>query len=126
MSRSRPSVVGVASRWVGLNLSIGILCWGCSDPCLLPEPQVVNHATVRVLDRSGRRSASAEVKIARGRCTLDRRVADQPFYECYTGPGDVEIEATLDGRRASTTIESTSETCGGEDLTPDATVDLMP
>jgi hypothetical protein len=66
------------------------------------------------------------VTIARGTCTLDSRVPDQPYYDCYTGSGDVELEATLEGRRASTTIESTSGSCGGGDPAPDATVDLMP
>jgi hypothetical protein len=85
-----------------------------------------SNVLVRVFERSGRLSTSAVVSASGKRCGLDAYEPAANRYRCIVDPGDdVDIEASLDGHTASTTIEATIETCAGEKA-PLMTVDLTP
>ncbi len=96
---------------------------GCSSQCLANEQSEV---LVRVFERSGRLSTSAVVSASGNRCGLDTYEPNSNRYRCIVGPGDdVDIEASLDGHTASTTIEASQATCAGE-VAPLTSVDLTP
>jgi hypothetical protein len=99
-----------------------IACTGCAAQCLLDEQ---SHVFVRVFDRSGRFSTSAIVTASGSPCELDRFVPNENRYRCDPRPGDIEIEASLDGHTASTKVEATLEGCAGK-LAPVMTIDLTP
>jgi hypothetical protein len=106
-----------------IMLVLGGACSGCT-PCLQYAESV---SFVRVLDRSGRPSTSASVTASGRACVFDNLAKPNEHYLCITEAGqDVEIEASLEGRTASTTIEATSfGGCAG-DTAPAMSVDLTP
>lgn len=102
--------------------ALGAALSGCSAQC----PMVVqSQISVSVLDRADRPSASAQVTMGGSTCKLDASVPDRPYYQCVSGPGDLVVRATLEGRTASTSIEATYETCAG-DVAPPLSLALKP
>lgn len=121
-------------RWlspcIGPRISLAALTllavWpslGCSPKCLANEHSEV---LVRVFERSRQISTSAVVSASGKTCGLDTYEPSANRYRCIVDPGaDVDIEASLDGHTASTTIEATIDTCAGQKA-PFMTVDLTP
>lgn len=117
--------MSLAARFIvhaATALSAAAALSACSAQC----PMVVQSSVaVRVLDRDGRPSAAAQVTMGGSSCKLDTSTPDSPYYPCVSGPGDLVVRATLEGRSASTSIEATEETCAG-DVAPPISIALKP
>lgn len=100
---------------------------GCSSSCPV---EVQSFTTVRVFDRQGRVTSAAVVTANGANCPLDRDTTPNgPRYTCTisasTGADELEIQAVLEGRKATTVIASLGSSCAGTPF-PNTTLDLTP
>lgn len=99
---------------------------GCSQ-CPL---EVQSFTKVRVFDRQGRVTGAAVVTANGANCPLDRDATPGgPRYTCTVGSSsgadELEVQAELEGRKATTVIASLGSSCAGTPF-PSLTIDLTP